>query len=397
MIRVAFVADNQVDERSRLAEHDRVMEFVAHDAADRGCIATLHGGDAFERRSTARERESVRVFLDAVHPMPFVLAGGNHEAPGEVVELHDPDRLRFAYERPEVIVVGDAPDCVAVAVLPWPRKTWLLEALGQAVAPEESDRVARECLRDVLRGFREQLHAFPGPRILLAHAERAGAKTDPDQPECPGLSLALTDEDFALSGADVALLGHIHMPQDWNTPGALPVIYAGSPRRTAYANGELVPKGYVVVEFGVRDADGRLPVTWERVPTPATPMVLVEAEFEVDLELGPGLRETAGSLVFEAEHAEIRFRYRFPADQRDAANECARRWVDRWKSEGAADVKLEAIPIPVVTARAPQVATAETLRERLMALWEARGDVPQPERRERLFAYAEQLDAEVAL
>lgn len=395
MIRVAFVADNQVDERSRLVEHDRVMEFVAEDARERGCIATLHGGDVYERRSTARERESVRAFLDTSSWTPFVLAGGNHEAPGEVVELHDPDRLRFAYERPEVIIVGDAPDCIAVAVLPWPRKTWLLEALGAPVAPEESDRVARECLRDILRGFREQLHAFPGPRILLAHAERAGAKTDPDQPECPGLSLALTDEDFAMAGADVVLLGHIHLPQEWHPIGGTPVIYAGSPRRTAYASGELVEKGYVVLEFGERGPDGVLPVTWERVPTPATAMHLVDWAWDVEsAAFVPTDPDTTHPAQLEA-GCEVRLRYRFPADRRDTATAEAQRFRDDWISRGAGEVKLEAIPIPVVTARAPAVATAETLRERLMALWEARDDVPPEERRERLFAYAEQLDAEV--
>lgn len=393
MTRVAFVADNQVDEHSRLAEHDRVMDFVARHAFEAECDLMLHGGDLAERRTTVRERESIRRWIaDVVETMDVVIAGGNHEAPGEVIEWHRPEDRVHAYERPEVLHVAGC----AVAVLPWPRKTYLLELLGRTVSPEESDAAARECLRDILRGFREQLLAHPGPRILLAHAELSGAKTDPDQPECPGLRLALSREDLVLSGADVVLLGHIHLPQEFEGPDGVPIIYAGSPRRTAYAAGEVIEKGYVFLEFGERGPDGRMPFTWERVPTPASPMVLIDAEWvEQD---GEWRMDYATDLWSDgwAQHAEIRYRYRFPADQRDAARLVAEEWACRAHENGAAEVKLDPVPIPTVTARAPEVAEADTLRERLRALWRVRDEMPEEPRLSRLLDRADALAAEVA-
>jgi DNA repair exonuclease SbcCD nuclease subunit len=399
-MKVAFLADNQVDERSRLEEHDRVMDFIAEDARARGCEVVLHGGDVYERRSTARERASIHAWLDKVTSFAqVVIAGGNHEAPGEVTELRRDAVYRdgvllskrevYALERPETVIVSNAArtEHLYVDVLPWPRRANLHAWAGTLSGPsgriwsrEEIEAAAGDALRAVLRGLGAGYYfvsqAPRAPRVLLAHAMVRGARQGPDQPLL-GCDFELGLEDLYLANAHVNLLGHIHMPQDWSEfvdPLVVPTIYAGSPRRTAYAAGELEPKGYVVLEF-----DGPRLVKWERVPTPATPMLLLEAEWNAELGAFASAeavaRGDAGILdpLPDLKGAEVRLRYEVDAVAREEAGRGAAVLRDLLLAEGALEVKVEEVVRPLTRARAPEVAAASTLAEKLRAYWRAKG------------------------
>lgn len=387
-LRIAAVADSQVDEHSRLEEHDRVMRVVVEEAAERGCDVLLHAGDVYERRSTAREREAVAGWIieaTAQYGLAVGVVGGNHEAAGEVDELA---HLGIdATERPEMWTHMEG---LAVACLPWPRRSSLLAwltAQGLGVTREDVNQRGAELLRDVLRGFASQWPADV-PRVLLAHAMVRGSRHGPDQPPLLGCDFELGLEDLALADADVVILGHIHCPQEWSYTAAdgreVPVIYCGSPRRTAYAKGELEPKGFVVVEF-----DGRRLVSWERVATPATPMVLVETVYErEDDEEAFATSDGSvwpGSLPdWPPPGAEIRLRYAVDADQRDAARRRAEEIRDEWIAAGAAEVRIEEQVRPTVRARAPEVASAVGTPDKLRAYWSATDAGLDEERMERL-------------
>ena len=378
-MKIAFLADNQVDERSRLEEHDRVMDFIAKDLRERKCDLVLHGGDVYERRSTARERASVHRFLRVVglHTYTFIV-GGNHEAPGEVEELECLPKVR-AMERPGMLPFGGA-DGPLVAFLPWPRRSSLAAWVGKPLGREELNAVGLDALRSILRGFAQEWKDWKGPKILLAHAMVRGSRQGPDQPIMPGQDFELGLEDLALAEAHVNLLGHVHMPQDWpgdsvtyidgNAPPVTygpnpPTIYAGSPRRTAYASGELEPKGYVVLEF-----DGPRLVSWERVPTPATKMYLVEAAFQP----GVGFAWVGAGVNQDFTGAEVRFRYQVEADHRDEAKRYEAGLATTFGF--AAEVKVESIVTPRSVARLAAVAGDKPLAEKVKMVW-TRDGVPE--------------------
>lgn len=385
--RIAFTGDTHADERSRFEEHERVMDFIVTDAADRGCCALFHGGDVFERKSTERERAAVGSWINkALRWMCVYISGGNHECPGEVAELgrvHSIDAV-------EVPFVDIGTEC-AVAVLPWPRRAqlaaWVEKLTGRAPTPEELTAEAHEQMREVLREMGRQLAKAPPnlPRVLLGHVELSGAKTDPDQPAMMGSGLKLSIEDLMLAGADAICLSHVHLPQDWTAIRSdgvtVPIIYAGSPRRTAYAKGELIEKSYTVLTF-----EGRA-LTWERVPTPATPMQLVEVTWTDGV--GFDCSADAAELV---PGAEVRMRVTVPADRRDAAWREAELVRGSWLAMGAAEVVIEEIVQPTTRARAPEVAAAPTLADKLRAVWAAQGEqAPSEERAARLTAKAEEI------
>ena len=379
--RVAIIADSHFDEGSRWEEGLRIHDWIVRDLELRGVDLILHAGDVFERKSTARERLEVARFLTAAASLaPVVVVRGNHDALEDLaifgkLETRHPVIVE---EAAAVHVVAG----VAVACLAWPRKASLLAATGDT-GKEAGERSAGDALRNVLRGLGLQLEAHDGPRVLLSHAQVCGSRTSTGQP-LVGCDLEVGLEDLALCGADFYALGHIHLPQDWTINGA-PVVYPGSPRRTAY--GELEEKGYVVATLEA----GR-PVGWDRIPTPAAPMLLIEAAYtparglEITSKAFPHAERVAG--------AEMRLRVTVDAEHRAAARSAAAELEAEARALGAVAVKVEEVVRPKSTARAPEVAAAVDLGAKLRAMWSARGLEPAPEVAARLVSKALELEGE---
>jgi len=132
------------------------------------------------------------------------------------------------------------------------------------------------------------------------------------------------------------------------------------------------------------------------VPTPATKMRLVEVAYVTPPDVDPGDESfiTSDLSPFpkddDVRGAEIRLRYRAASDHRDTAHARAKRLSDRWLAAGAAEVKLEFVPAPTTRARAPEVAAAPTLADKLRAVWATQGEgAPDDVRAARLLARVE--------
>ncbi len=380
MARLAIIADSHFDEHNRFEECIRLHHWIAADLAGRWVDAVVHTGDVYDRKSTPLERQAVANWVRHVtEPAPLLILRGNHDAVDDLPLL-----ARLQTRHPVVVeqaaavhIVGS----VAVAAMAWPRKAALLAATG-AASKELGEQAAGEALRAVLRGLGQELSERKGPKFFAAHAMVRGSETSTGQP-LVGHDLEVGLEDLALVGADAYVLGHIHKSQAWDIGGA-PVIYPGSPRRTDF--GELEPKGYVIVDV----TDSGI-VSWEFVEAPATPMFHITDEWGVDGEGAVGWLAGAHGEPASVAEAEIRFRYRVPSDQREAARAAALVWRDRWLAEGAALVKLEEVVIAETRSRTPEVARAVTLPAKLEAFWASKGFAPG-DRRDALLGKALELE-----
>jgi exonuclease SbcD len=350
-MRIAVVADSHFDQHSRFEECIRLHEAIARDATKRGVTLTLHAGDLFERKSTPDERHAAFGWLQQMAQLgPLIAVRGNHDELGNL-----PLAERLDSHHPIIVVEGARVvrmPCVAVAAVAWPRKAALLAAVG-AESSEAGERSAGDALRGVFRGLGAELDAFAGTRLLLMHAMVRGSLTSAGQP-LVGADLEVGLDDLALVGADAYLLGHIHRGQEWRI-GNAPCVYPGSPRRTAF--GEIEAKGYTLVT-----ADGR-DVTAEFIELPATPMVHISATWS-GVALASEDVDVAG--------AEVRLRFTTNQDQRDGARVAAEQARQELLAAGAISVKLEEIVIAEQRARAPELAKAVTLEDKLEALWRAK-------------------------
>lgn len=382
-MKIAIIADSHFDEGSRFDECVRIHDWIAEDAASRGCTSWLHAGDIYERKSTPKERASAADWVQRMADFvgPGVIVRGNHDAVGDLPLLGRLDTHGCGVsvvEDARVVRLGG----VSVACLAWPRRGNLHSLLG-AVDRDTVEAAAGDALRSVLRGLGEEL-AVSRPddaKILLSHAMVRDSRTSTGQP-LVGCDFELGLHDLALAKADFIALGHIHLGQDWDVGGA-PAVYPGSPRRTAF--GESEAKGYVVVEF-----DGSRLVGWERVETPATPMIHLEGDHFPD----SGLELTGMEHWFRSSlsGAEVRMRYRVQCDQRDAAKAAAGECRERFLAAGATNVKIEEQLLVEQRARAPEVAAAATLAEKLERFWGSKGFEPGA-RRDALLGKLGELEA----
>jgi len=388
-MKIAFVADSHFDESGRFGECIRLHNWIAEDAAARGCGALLHGGDLYERRSTPREREAVAAWVEALYNagLPLLAVRGNHDAPGDVHYLRHLTPEPDVYELPAVntwTVAG-----VTIACLPWPSRAGIL---AQAQSREDGEQTIQEAMRSVLLGLGSEAREAGNPVLFLGHVMVRDSRTSTGQP-LVGCDLEVGLEDLALVGADAYLLGHIHLHQHWEINGA-PCIYPGSPRRTAF--GESEAKGYVVL-----DVEPGQPVRWEFVEAPATPMVDVQGKWETDyanLSGGPVIPFLALNDSYHCEPsnlagAEVRLRYHVEAAHRESAKVEAAEVAASYLAAGAVSVKVEEQVTATARARAPEVAMAPTVPEKLRALWANQGRVP--DRADQLIAMSVSLEEEV--
>lgn len=388
--RVKLIAsgDHHWDETSRWQECERIHAWQADLVERERPDLYLSAGDIYERRSTPRERAAVASWLERVAAVcPVVIAKGNHDRHLDCALLA---RLRTRHpviveEAADVHVIGGA----AVAAMAWPDRGRLLAMLGRDATSATADEFARGALQDVLRGLGRELEQYGDhPCIGLGHWMIDGSQTSHGQPLI-GQPMNVALSELALLGAPLVIAGHVHKPQRWSF-GNSEILYTGSPFRTAF--GELEEKSVVLAEF-----DGPRLVRCDRVSTPATKMILLEAMWD------DGALRIEGGLTYDhggeegLRGAEVRLRYEVASDQRDAARIAASalkaEWLDRY---GALRVQTEEEVIATVRARAPEVAAATTVADKLRALWRARGEDFGEARERRLLTKVAELDTEAA-
>ncbi|MEM6789711.1 MAG: metallophosphoesterase [Myxococcota bacterium] len=365
------VRGTRADECRRI--HDWIAELVEEERPD----AFLSGGDIYDRASTPADRKQVAEWLTQIAEVcPVVIARGNHDRPEDVALMR---RLKTRHpviveESCGVHVVGG----VAVAAVAWPSKASLMAMLGRDIDSTGIDDAARLALQDVFRWLRTELDKLPEdmPRLMLGHFMVDGARVSTGQPLI-GAELRVGLEDLALAGCDLVVAAHIHKPQDWQF-GGTDVVYTGSPYRTAYGETEAKSVLSVTLEPG---SDSM----WERTSTPAQEMVLLEREWSSANGLGSDDTPAWGP------RADVRLRYRVAADERDAAKAAAAEWREQAVADGADRVTVEEVVIQTARARAPEVAAAESLPEKLRLLWAQRGE-DMTDREPRVLGRLQQLE-----
>lgn len=381
MIEVIASGDHHFKRGDRWLECLRVHSWIAEEVHRRKPALFVSTGDVYDRASTPDERAAVASFLIHVAEVcPVLVVRGNHDRPRDLELLA---RLHSAF--PIIVEEGASVhmirgfDVLAVGAFAWPSRASIMAALG-ARSSEEVGQLGREALRRVFRGLgdRLRLDASDGARTLLVgHAHvTAAAVQENGQPLPFGESIAVGLEDLELAGAEAVALGHIHLAQEWDRPDG-PIAYTGSPFRNTF--GESEPKSILSIKYGATGG-----AYLERIPTPASPMILVDTPEGLEKILATDPDELAG--------AEVRIRYDVTPDDREASGAAMRAATDKL-SPFVGRLKVEERVRPVTVARSPEIAAASGTLEQLRAYW--RGDGVAPSRFAALTAKYAELEEEV--
>jgi len=389
-MRLAIIGDSHFSARSRFEECVRVHDWIAQDARRRNVDAIIHTGDLYDHQTAPGERDAAAEWVQKMADIaPVVIVRGNHDPLGDLPLL---ERLRAHHmitvvETAATIFLDTKAGALAIGALAWPQRSNIaqLAAIGSG---EAVNIAAADALRGVFRYFGAFFDQQPShiPRIVAAHAMVRASRVSTGQP-LVGCDFEIGLEDLSLAGADFVALGHVHMGQGWHATNGAPIAYPGSPRRTNF--GELETKGYIIAEFSDRL------VGLGVIDTPTTPMLLLEDiwawfpdEQRDDWQKHWELREEEQDPVAGA---DIKFRYSVLSSKREAAALAAQSVADALLKRGAISVVCDPVVLVEQRARAPEVARASTLKDKVVALWDSKGFDPA-ERRDALFDKISRLD-----
>lgn len=399
-IKLALMGDLHTNVPRRSEEARRIAYWIINDAKARGVHFIGIGGDVIDGPMTERDRAWLIEFGDycASIATTFFLMG-NHEPELSLRCLRGRQTKYplIVEEGAGVHVIETAAGSLAVAGVSFPYKAKLLAAVGPK-SNEEIDEITGKALQDVFRGLGVKVRGLGLPTVGLLHGTIKGSKIGADdQPDRP-LGMDIDIADVALMNCDFVCAPHIHKANQFEWNGRVIAATPTSPFFTDYGEGAH-QKGYIFAEFEVarevapfltgdllteREGPAHTYVKWSRIPTPVTPMILLENAWEHQPDLGDmGAGEWGWKLAFavDPEGVDIRYRYEVAADQRKAAADAAMRVAELYLKDGAINVKVEEVVTPTTKARIPGLSKAISLWHKMFLYWESIDFKPTEDRR----------------
>ena len=280
IIKLGLTADNHRNLARRRAESDRVHAQMLEEWRRREIDFIGFAGDFNECGMSDEDViANAKYVRECAEIAPTFFIDGNHGIPGElniydyrVWPLADANKI-IVEPHAGVHVVETRKGPLAVVGVSFPQKQHLIAALSSFTtcpecgarfdAPtnkcvkcqyrkpdiplEDIDRIASEQLRNVFLGLGVKVRELELPTVALIHGTVTGSKfSDARPPTTEGMILGL--HDIAQIGAAITVIGHIHMPQDWEVNGR-PIIVPGSPYRINH--GESEAKSWIYAELEV--------------------------------------------------------------------------------------------------------------------------------------------------
>lgn len=371
--RFACIGDTHLFGGSRNADRLRVLRtIVAEGLRVDGLGAWVHVGDLFDARSSAENRNACdELFQEMADRAPILVVRGNHDLDGELEGF-----ARLAARWP-IIVVTSA-QCVrltcatsetaTVFCLPFPEKSILVSS---GVAPADIPQAAAVALDAIFIGAGAELAAARKAgdiTLMVGHGTIRGATSSVGQPMGLERDIAIDASQLDRLGPIAKVWGHIHKPQEIH--GA---HYVGSICATDW--GETGDHRFLVVDV---TADSSFTVESRRIDTPA----MWHVECDLSRAGATNMRATAGpdgetlEMPSSWKGAEVRVRCRYHQSE-GSILESAQAHVKTQFSD-ALRFEFEPICVPDRALRAPEVAVARTLGEKLRA-WSTVAGVVLPD------------------
>jgi DNA repair exonuclease SbcCD nuclease subunit len=392
-------------------------QFVREGLALPRLAAWLLPGDLNNSRMTIQDRNYLAdKFTEMAARAPTIMCAGNHDLPDELLifsKLHTAWPI-YVVSAPTVLRIKVATGVFAsIFCLPYPTPAGLIAA---GVAPADVHQAAREALAAIIRDAGVQLadeRARGEITLVIGHVNVGGSRTEAGQPNI-GKELEVDASMLALLGPCYKGLNHIHKGQEIG--GAW---YPGSFCRLDW--GEISPKRWLLIEYntaapretlddwmqthlGVSDpmpepetAVRLTPYTVTPQPLDVAPMYHVEGALSRDGFTGV-VKDGPDGAPLEPPPSwagcEVRVRATFPASERQMV-EFARAHIYATYAE-AARLEVELVALPDRQIRAPQVAAAKSLGDKIVAWAELEGVTVTEGLRQKL-AELEHGDATVLL
>jgi hypothetical protein len=326
--------------------------------------AWLWPGDLSHQRQAIEDENAIIIRLQRMARLaPVVIVYGNHDQPGDLDKFSEVKAAHEIYvvDRPTVLRVRLATMAFAsIACLPYPHKHGLV--MAGCANPDIVDAAADhlDALFMQFAATLEQARATGDLTLFIGHVNVGGAITSSGQPNI-GREIEISPRHLDRLGHLYKGLNHIHKAQEIH--GA---HYPGSICRLDW--GEVEEKRWIEVLF--EDTSNALGKSWmfgvvshaiDVAPLYYTEGELTRDGYTYDVIAGPGGAPQPKPASWKG--CEVRARYRVKASERGVVDKSlvAREYAD------AALFHPDPITIPDRQLRAPEVAAAKTLPDKVAA------------------------------
>jgi DNA repair exonuclease SbcCD nuclease subunit len=347
MARIASTGDwhygSGVDE-----DIERSMEFITQKVKEEKADAILLTGDIYQKESNVSSRN---IAIERVKKLseiaPVLMCYGNHDAPGDL------DVFKYlggngrhpvkVYNTISVIKIED----VNIYALPWINKShWLKSNYSQSgdVNANISSKLI-EYLKNELK-----TNKSAASNIIFGHILVSGARAENNQ-MLIGEGITIGEYDFEELGFDAAIIGHIHLKQQFASGNT---FYNGSP--TSLNFGESSNK-----YFSIYDTDSKL-VEWYKIPS--------VNRVTISGNIIDGVWVPDQDMVLSS-YDRVRINYNISSsDDQDKAKEIISNYYSKFNLK---EFKLKPLIKLDIATRSESVSKANTLKDKLLALWDSNG------------------------
>ena len=366
-----------------IEEAEKCLSFLTETARKEVVDLIIIAGDVFDSRDIKLDSKAARLAIKTVSeladiaPVAVVLGTPSHDGSApEILRYTKGDHAVHVASMPGQIYLaagdlvfedsleGYPPDAV-ITLIPQPTKQFFQTNSDIKAADQEIGAA----LSNVFAGFGAMAADYDCPHILVYHGGISGAKMSNGQ-TLTGQEIEVSIEQLNLTGADLHCCGHIHLPQQAGER----TFYSGS----IYAKdwGENHKHGFYihVAGRGYTLTEEKKQTVCESVfiETPTRKMVRLQHNFvecppldELDVVLYSLDREEVDNAVIRCD---------FTVYQEEAATIDKEMIKNFYMSAGAVEVDVRIIRVPRETVRSETVLKVETLREKLIAMAEIKGE-----------------------
>lgn len=331
----------------------KCTSFLIETARQENVDLIVIAADLFDSRDIKLDSLSARLVIRSISELadiaPVVIPLGTTSHDGTAPEV-----LKYAKGKYDIIVAS-TPDQFpftgyVVSLIPQPTKQFFQTQSDIAGSNVE----ITQAMNGLFMGMGARASEHPDvPHILVGHWNVAGSKLSTGQ-VLVGHEINIPYDSMMLADPDLICLGHIHLPQQIGDRA----FYSGSLYSLNW--GEMERKG-----FYIHTLDGKKLIESRFIETPTRRLVRIAEDLvneipckDFDMEIIKGAYVRVDFTVYQDEVSKI--------DKQQQ--------IDFYKGYGALDVDIRIIRVPRQTVRSESVLKVNTLRDKIKAMAELRGE-----------------------
>jgi len=369
-----------------LDEIEKCLTFILNQAREINPDLIAMAGDFFNSQEVKLDSKAVKLIFEVfsalanIAPVIGVIGTPSHDGKAAEVLEHIKAQYKIIIsKKPELILYkqkhiikhnhfeahASDPDYndveAIISTLPTPTKQYL--QMDGAIL--ETDQLMAQRISEIFNAFGARASILNCPHIHIGHYQIGGAFVS-DTQQLIGRDIEVSKDQVALMNADVVCLGHIHKPQKIGDN----IFYSGSIYRKDW--GELEEKGFYVHEIKTPTTlapglmiDFSEKLNSDFIKTPTRELIKYQDDLTDELmleNLNKRMNDLTNGIV-DGENQHFKLTFNIYRDDVPKVNK--KMILEKFKSAGCGNVKIELIMIPRENIRSANFIKLKTLADKM--------------------------------